>query len=207
MDRRRFLINALTLSGGVAATSVVTRLLAEDSSPLMSGPAITELKSEAFTVEQRKLVSVIAETILPRTDTPGAIDAGVPAFLENMVAEWLTDDERAVFFQGLDQLEILSQATHKTSFVDLTQGEREDLLEQLESDASDSDWYAFGNVVRDFVPQAPFICQIKELTIFGFFSSEAGAKDVLRHNPMPGRFDGELALGTDESSWSTIRLM
>jgi gluconate 2-dehydrogenase gamma chain len=71
----------------------------------------------------------------------------------------------------------------------------------LEDAASDSPWYTFANVQREFISDAPFICQIKELTIWGFFTSEVGGKQVLRYNPMPMYFDGDIPLGTEESSW------
>ena len=76
-------------------------------------------------------------------------------------------------------------------------------MEALEDAASDSPWYAYANVQRDFISDAPFICQIKELTIWGFFTSEVGGTQVLRYEAMPMRFDGDIPLGADESSWSS----
>ena len=75
-------------------------------------------------------------------------------------------------------------------------------MEALEEAASDSAWYEFANTQRDFISDAPFICQIKELTVWGFFTSEIGEKQVLRYNPMPMRFDGDIPLGPDESTWA-----
>ena len=50
---------------------------------------------------QRHLVDLLAEMIIPATDTPGAREADVPAFIETMVADWYTDTERTIFLQGL----------------------------------------------------------------------------------------------------------
>jgi hypothetical protein len=47
---------------------------------------------------------------------------------------------------------------------------------------------------------APFICQLKELTVLGFTLSEVGATQFLRPNPM-GRLDGSLPLGPDDSAY------
>ena len=76
------------------------------------------------------------------------------------------------------------------------------IMEALEEAASGSPWYDFGNVQREFISDAPFICQIKELTIWGFFTSEAGATEVLRYNAMPMQFVGDIPLSADDSSWS-----
>ena len=67
--------------------------------------------------------------------------------------------------------------------------------------ASDAAWYQMGNVQRVFDSEAPFICQLKELTIWGFFTSETGATQVLRYEAMPMKFDGKRKLGKDDSSW------
>jgi gluconate 2-dehydrogenase gamma chain len=77
------------------------------------------------------------------------------------------------------------------------------IMEALEDAASDSQWYDLGNTLREFISDAPFICQLKELTVWGFFTSQEGASQVLRYNPMPMYFDGDIPLASDENSWSS----
>ncbi len=43
------------------------------------------------------LLDEVAETILPRTDTPGAKDAGVGAFMKVFVTDCYTPEEQAIF--------------------------------------------------------------------------------------------------------------
>lgn len=207
MDRRQFLKASSFLSGGFAI-GAVAKLAADPGFTAASGTgrpnALTQAKLSPDQVEQ---LAWVCETIIPRTDTPGAMDAAVPEFVLNMVNDWLSTDERKVFLEGLAELQSLSAQEHSAKFAELETQQRIALLESLENDAQDSPWYDFGNIQRDYVEGAPFICQIKELTIFGFYSSEVGAKQVLRHKPMPMSFDGELALGQEDSSWSTIRTM
>src|SRR3989442_15315431 len=59
----------------------------------------------ALTPHQNETVATIAELILPKTDTPGARDAGVPAFIDVMLAEWVGDEERKMFTAGLAGVE------------------------------------------------------------------------------------------------------
>jgi gluconate 2-dehydrogenase gamma chain len=50
-------------------------------------------------------IAAIADTILPRTDTPSATDVGVPAFVDVIVSENYTDDERTLFVANLDAID------------------------------------------------------------------------------------------------------
>ena len=56
--------------------------------------------------------------------------------------------------------------------------------------------------MRIWDSEAPFICQIKELTVLGFMLSEIGSKEFLRPNPM-GEFKGDAQLNPNDSSYAT----
>lgn len=202
MNRRHFLECAALLISGVSASRMGWTLTEEQRVHLASAPDYIDQVVDYFTPEQRGVVAAITETIIPRTETPGAIDAGVPRFIELMQAQWCNDEERDVFQQGLAQLELRTRSEYGKRFDELDQKARLETLESLEADASDSAWYETGNIRRDFISDAPFICQIKELTVWGFFTSEEGGSQVLRYDPMPMYFDGDIPLKPDDSSWS-----
>ena len=65
----------------------------------------------------------------------------------------------------------------------------------------DAAWFEIGNVTRLWDETAPFICQLKELTVLGFMLSEVGSKQFLRENPM-GSFEGDLPLAKDDSAYA-----
>ena len=50
---------------------------------------------------QHETVAAVAELIIPETDTPGARAAGVGEFIDLIVAEWYTEEQRARFLAGL----------------------------------------------------------------------------------------------------------
>ena len=201
MNRREFLQCATLLISGVGATRMGWALSEEQQVYLATAENFADRDIDYFTPPQRDLVAAIAEAIIPRTDTPGAIDANVPRYIEIMVAEWLNDEERALFMQGLKQLQEQAEAERGAAFVELDSDSQTKMLEDLEAAASDSSWYDLGNVRRDFISDAPFICQVKELTVWGFFTSEVGGTQVLRYEVMPMRFDGNVPLGSDDSTW------
>ena len=202
MDRREFLQCAALLVTGATASQLGFTLNAEQETYLATAPDYIASDVDYLSDAQRRIVAAISEVIIPRTDTPGAIDAGVPRFIELMAADWFNDQERAIFAAGLADMETRIPKSYGKPYDQLETQEQLQILEDLEDAAGDSDWYGFANVQRQFISDAPFICQMKELTIWGFFTSEVGATQVLRHNPMPMTFDGELPLGPDDSSWS-----
>lgn len=206
MNRREFLQCAAILVSGASAAPVSFSLTQEQRAYLATAPNYNGRKVNFFSASQRAAITAMTECIIPRTETPGAIDAGVPQFVELMVADWLNDEERAIFMAGLADIESRVPREHGAAFDKLAIEEQTEILEALEKAASDSPWYEFGNVMREFISDAPFICQLKELTVWGFFTSEVGGTQVLRYDPMPMRFDGETPLGRDDSTWATISI-
>lgn len=201
MNRREFLQCATILLTGVSASQLGCALTEEQQTYLAAAPNFNTEDVDYFSDEQRKVVAAMAEVIIPRTDTPGAIDAGVPRYIELMAAGWLNEQERAIFNAGLSDIQSRIPRDYGATFDSLSAPQQLEIMEALEEGASDSEWYTFGNTQREFIGDAPFICQLKELTIWGFFTSEVGGKQVLRYNPMPMRFDGDIPLAPGDSTW------
>lgn len=202
MNRREFMQCATILVSGLSASQLGFSLTEEQQVYLASAPNYNTGPLDYLTPAQRKIIAAMAEVIMPRTDTPGAIDAGVPAYIELMAAHWFSEQERSIFEAGLKDMETGIPVEYGKPFDQLDPRQQLDIMEAMEEAAADSSWYNFAEVQREFVSDAPFICQIKELTIWGFFTSEVGSKEVLRYNPMPMHFDGNIPLSPSESSWA-----
>ena len=205
MNRRDFLQCAAVMVGGASISQLGFSLTEEQMTYLASAPDYSSKNADLLSTGQRKIIAAMAETIIPRTETPGAIDAGVPHFIELMVADWFNDQEREIFMSGLKAMESEIPKKYGKSFDALPAEQQAVILDSMEKAASDSSWYQQGNTQRAFVSDAPFICQVKELTAWGFFTSEVGATQVLRSNIMPMRFDGDIALSPNDSSWAPFR--
>ena len=202
MNRREFLQCAAILVSGTSASQLGFTLSEEQQVYLASAPDYAKGKVNYLTLAQRKIIAAMAEVVIPRTDTPGAIDAGVPNFIELMASGWFNEQESAIFSAGIKAMEEQVPSVYGKPFDQLDAAQQLEIMEELEAQASDSSWYEYGNVQREFISDAPFICQVKELTIWGFFTSEVGSTQVLRYEPMPMAFDGNTPLSVQDSSWA-----
>ncbi len=202
MKRREFLQCAALLTAGTGFVPPSWGLSTEQQQFIAGqNEYIARAEPKLFNTRERELVSVIAEQIIPRTNTPGAIDAGVPRFIEAMVADWFTEPEQQFFMQEL-------QALNKRwpDFLQLSPQAQLNKLEALEDDAKDAPWFNFGNTFRVWDSDAPFICQLKELTVLGFMLSKVGHEQFLRPNPM-GAFNGDVALDAGQPAYASDRTM
>ncbi len=196
---------AALLVSGLGLGQSVFALNNDQLTYLATAPDYATQNADFFSDSQRQVVAAMAEVIIPRTETPGALDAGVPHFVELMVADWFNDQEREIFMVGLEDMETRIPREYGNTFEKLPTSQQLAIMESMENAAADSSWYRQGNTRRAFVGDAPFICQMKELTAWGFFTSEVGATQVLRSNMMPMRFDGDIPLSPDDSTWAPFR--
>ncbi|HWC75481.1 MAG TPA: gluconate 2-dehydrogenase subunit 3 family protein [Gemmatimonadales bacterium] len=136
----------------------------------------------ALTPEQNETVATIAELIIPKTDTPGARDAGVPAFIDVMVAEWGDDDQRKMFTSGLANVDERSRASYGKDFVACTAQQQAEVLQDLDYELAR---------LRDTKSDTSknFFQAMKWLTLTGYYTSEIGATSELHYRVVPGRYE------------------
>jgi hypothetical protein len=137
---------------------------------------------------QHETVAAVAELIIPETDTPGARAAGVVEFIDLMVAEWYTDEERARFLDGIAELDRRSQAVVGRVFVEASSSDQVRTLSELEAE-----WLSLRAAGAE--PEKHFFHQIKFLTTYGYYTSRVGLEQELRWSAIPGRYDPCLATG------------
>ena len=128
--------------------------------------------------QQLALIGAIADTILPRSDTPSATEVGVPAFVDVIVSENDTDEDRTAFLAGLDAIEARAKSNGGDGFAQLQPSARVSVIESIEAESG-----------RRAEPARTY-WRLKGLIIHGYFTSEPVMKDVLKVEVMPGRFEG-----------------
>ena len=184
MDRRTLLKNTAILLGGITSSSLTRAVLAG-----VDGRRAIE--TPIFTAIQKEKCSLLTEMIIPRTDTPGAIEAGVPHFVEVMVSDWYTDRERQIFFAGLESLDQYCTGSFGKRFLECDADQKVSALQQAEKDSEGYKAEGDGKTGEASLRPGPedegkpFFTKIKELTVLGYYTSEVGAKQELRYDPMP----------------------
>lgn len=159
----------------------------------------TEAAPSVLNPHQKATVTAMAEMILPKTDTPGATDAGVTEFIDLIVAEWYGEEERTRFLNGLADVDARSQTLFAKSFLDSTPGQQAEILMALgEKMAEDAD--AVRDQGRQYRGSLPgphqnFYYMIRRLTLTGYYTSEAGATQELDFQIVPDRYDGCVTIG------------
>ena len=91
---RRDLLRAL---GAAAAFTMMPRTAQAAWETVAASPGALP---RVLTDDRAELIAALCDAIIPRTDTPGATDVNVPAFIDVIVAEYYNDDERAQFLAG-----------------------------------------------------------------------------------------------------------
>lgn len=155
---------------------------------------------QALTQPQADLLSDLCETILPRTDTPGAMDLGVPAFIDDMVANFMDQKSKKHFVSGLDQVEKDAQAQFGKAFLELDEASKVKMLTAYDQEAYDYNENREG-VIRDPDELPPFFGKLKGLTFTGYFLTETGASQVLKYEWIPGGYEGCIPLEEVGGAW------
>lgn len=184
LNRREAIKRAAILLGGVLTTPGAFHILQEKKSsyPLDWSPAF-------FTTEQAQLVTALAETIIPSDSTPGAREAGVPAFIEDMVSKVYTEEQRARFMKGLEYYDDSARSAYGKNFVQCNSRQQFELASKFNVDALKN-------------RGEPGFLLMKRLTMQGFFTSKIGATQVLQYEAIPGKYEGCLPLEEVGRAWA-----
>ena len=114
LDRRALLQRALWLAGAAAVPGFTFEALAKAAK-----------KPQLLDPGKFALLTAVADTIVPRTATPGAIDAGVPATFDAMLRNWASPTHRADLIAVLGKIDA---AAGPGGFGKLTPAKRKEVL-------------------------------------------------------------------------------
>ncbi|KQN92792.1 transcriptional initiation protein Tat [Sphingomonas sp. Leaf231] len=131
---------------------------------------------QVFTAPQRALMTALSERVVPTTDTPGAIAAGVPMYIEKLLADWSTPEDRVPIVVGLDAIEARAKADYRKSATQVTPAQMDALLTMAMEDKFPGGKAFFG----------PF----RQMVIAGYYTSEIGITQEREYLPVPGEYNG-----------------
>jgi hypothetical protein len=186
MNRRKALIGIALFSGAAYVGYKVYDLLAERNVNLE---------------EQKGLIAELAESILPRTDTPGAKEAKV----EEAIIVFLKDctDRKTLnnFLDGLEEVDSYAQSQFQQAFVRCDSQQRTYILSYFEKKGKLSAGF-IGKVQKKLFGQ-PFFATLKEYTVRGYCTSMAGANQGLSYLYIPSKRLSCMDMMPHQKSWAT----
>ncbi len=201
---RRELIQNSSLALGAFFSSQTLLALADTATTKTT-------KTKSFLEKNdRLLVAQISEIIMPRTDTPGAIDIGVPDKMDEIFAQVLNTQEQQKIKEGFIALDQLCKAIHKKAFLTLDATNQIALVKSLNlnfvkagsKEATLIEEYQATIEKTQTQKAIDLFAIIKELTLLIFFRSEPGATKVLQYVAIPGRFNGCVPLKEIGRAWA-----
>lgn len=182
IDRKEAIKRTAAIMGGVVfAPSILGVLKGCTATPGTWRP-------ELFSRGQAAFITSMTDTILP-----GAADAGVPSFIESMVKDIYTEEQREMFLEGLDALIEKSMQETGSNFADLTRDEQIEFATIENTEA----------IEAGFAEGPQYFLMLKELTMTGYFTSEEGATQVLRYEDVPGVYQGCIPFEDVGKTWAT----
>jgi hypothetical protein len=168
-----------------------------------------------FSPDDIAYLDEVGETILPATSSPGAKDAKIGEFMHTIVNDCYEEKDQKIFLDGMQQLDDACKKKTGKGFMDCDAQQRHDFLVDLDKESKDyqkkksdfdrqQDEKAKGNpgYKKEEMPTHYFI-MIKQLTLWGYFTSEPGATKALRYVAVPGRYEGCIPYKKGDKAWAT----
>ncbi|WP_445191695.1 gluconate 2-dehydrogenase subunit 3 family protein [Sphingomonas sp. Tas61C01] len=176
LDRRALLRSAFLIVGGIG---LAPEALAQAAAGAGAG---------FFTAPERGTVAALCDTMIPRTDTPGAVDAKVPQFLDSLMTNWASAASQAKFRDVVTRLEKSARAELGMPLASAPAAARTAWLTRQDAallGANDAGY-------RD----------LKRLLLTGYYFSEPGATVELRYELVPGVWEPSIPITPATRSWA-----
>ncbi|HWA32810.1 MAG TPA: gluconate 2-dehydrogenase subunit 3 family protein [Cyclobacteriaceae bacterium] len=157
MNRRE----AIQRAGLVLGYAVSAPVLAGIMNGCKAAPELT-YKPVFFNNDQAALVSEVAQVIIPKTDTPGAKEAGVPSFIDQLLRECYKKRDQQRFLESIKAFDEEAKKSMGDSFLDLEPAKQTELVTRINKEAVDR-LKALGKIRKKLVGQVyvdPFMSEM-----------------------------------------------
>lgn len=200
METRRQVLTGLIFSLGGAAA--LTAFEAEAARPkrkahkkatTATAPAPTKATPTFYTKGELATVTFLANGIIPRTDTPGALDAGVPAYMDHLYATWASQKT-----QAQHRAELAEITAHLDRLTDVQSVEAGNYDKQRLKALEALDAAAFGPEGNSYWPYR----NVKSLIATVYYLSEPGATQELHYELIPGHWIASAPIAEIGRTWA-----
>lgn len=190
LDRRELMQRAMLLLG---ATTL----------PTGEALAAAAKKGKAgLTPAKFSLLSAVADTIVPQTDTPGAVQVGVPKLIDGLLRNWASPKRRDEMIGALDRIDALAKTQTKKGFAALPPAKRAEVLKPHDVAALKPIPRADGRSGFAALLEGPSVAdngygKLKELIVILYYTSEVGLTKELSYLHNPGKWQPSVPVTPD----------
>lgn len=189
IDGRRSALMKIAGLAGLALSGDALAALA--TAPSASGASIASELPGLLSADALALTAVLAEHIIPATDTPGALAVGAHRTISHMLLACATAPVQERFLDGLARIDAVSVASSGKIYTALAPKRQLALMHALDEGAA------------PFTAQdQQFFRQLKSYTLFAYYTSEAGSVRELAYLPVPGGFKGNFPVRKNTRTWA-----
>ncbi len=186
-ESRRAAIKQIAFACGLTLSASSLSALAAFAPPT----DLTRSKKTLLDTTQLALLRELGEIIIPTTDTPGAIAAGVHDFINHFAVYCASKEEQQGLLAGLNRIDDSAKARFSTPFLSASKPQQIELLTNMEKAAD-------GFTADD----RQFFKQLKALVTFGYYTSEIGATQELAYLAIPGGYKGNFTFKQIGKAWA-----
>ena len=190
MNRRTALKNlSMSLGYTVAAPTIFNMLSSCNAETNKWSPLFLSL-------DEKYIVTHLADIIIPVSGTPGALDVNVPQFLDMMYHDIEIKTNQDVFKQGAS---VFAKKFKSKFDSEVIKGKKEQFETLLASYFKISDHATevilaeqklpiekITDIQMDNYVLYQFLLSVKKYTLFGYFTSEKVGEEVTNYDPVPG---------------------
>jgi hypothetical protein len=187
MERRE----ALRLMGAASVFSVL-------SSDLFAATLRAQLAANkgnalrTLSPAQNEIVVAMSDAMIPATDTPGAKAAKANEFIDLILTEWATEEERKIFLEGLAEADRKTNALFGHGFAAASDKEQAAIVQGFDEELATARNEKLPKQVRswELTLLLPFFAQMRRLTLVGYYTSPIGQEQELKVEIIPGALHG-----------------
>lgn len=202
MKRREILKYTAYATGAALAAPLTSAIL----SGCTAEPTAPGFVPAVFSAEDFQDLSAMLETMLPETDTPGAISLGIPAFVDKVLATYSEEKTQLKIKKGLARWRARTAEAEGKVFAKLEGDRQLTLLNELDVDSkaaqAEVDAADEGMTNDEKEEKEPWWLALKSIAIGGYYSSEHIGLEVLNYNQVPGPYQGCVPLAEVGKQWS-----
>ncbi len=196
MNRRNALRKTAILAGTATVAPSLLSLLqsCKEQSRLNWQPVF-------LSEDQARFISAFVDTILPKTETPGALDVKTDIFIDLVYAKVYDKKAQENVVAEIEKFNATCKERFGDVFADLSPEDKAAMLKAADAESGKFNGNVWGTAVGKQEPVG-FYRSLKSMTLSGYFSSEEIGKNYLSYDPIPGEYLGCIPLSDVGNSWS-----